>query len=290
MDGTADLQSVSKPQVYVAPDGAVAAGSPFYIAHYLATIKLRDICDYFKKCPMQKNTRGFIYINYNSSSTIIVTVATGGTFAVARIASLSNNMNFGNTCPILYNLSSATATATGSATGLALPASAVTLSITADVNGTPTAGTGLTPPQSFSRLLVPAYTPNPSADNFLIQKKTFRYFERITNKFRVAPNQSFNWTISNGIANPKKLIMQPVITNPTVSATKSDTINPFRSPFSNVPATTSLFAALKNLQITVGNVPIWNNPVSFSYDLFLQEMNKSGVDGGLDDITSAGLL
>jgi hypothetical protein len=55
--------------------------------------------------------------------------------------------------------------------------------------------------------------------------------------------------------------MQPVITNPTAAATTSDTINPFRSPFSTVPATTSPFAALKNLQITVGNIPIWNNPV-----------------------------
>ncbi|GMF34318.1 unnamed protein product [Phytophthora lilii] len=84
--------------------------------------------------------------------------------------------------------------------------------------------------------------------------------------------------------------MQPVITNPTAGATVSDVINPFRSPFSTVSATTSPFAALKNRQVTVGNVPIWNNPVSFGYDLFVQEMSKSGVDGGLDDVMSAGLL
>ncbi|KAL7679590.1 hypothetical protein Plhal304r1_c076g0163031 [Plasmopara halstedii] len=128
MGGSANLQAVSKPQVYVAPAGAVAAGSPFYVAHYLACIKLRDISDYFKKCPMQKNTRGFIYLNYNSSSTTLVTT-------------------------VLWNLSSG-ATTTALAGGLALPASAVTLTITADVNGTPTAGTGITPSQSFSRLLL----------------------------------------------------------------------------------------------------------------------------------------
>ncbi|POM75209.1 Hypothetical protein PHPALM_7725 [Phytophthora palmivora] len=197
-------------------------------------------------------------------------------------------MNFGNTCPVLWNLSSGVTT-TALAGGLALPASATTLTITADITGTPTAGTGITPSQSFSRLLAPTYSPNPSA-HVLAQKKTFRYFERITNKFTVAPGPSFTWTVSNGIANPKRLIMQPVITNPTAGATVSDTINPFRSPFSTVPATTSPFAALKNLQITVGNVPIWNNPVRFGYDLFLQEMSKSGCDGGLDDVTSAGLL
>lgn len=130
---------------------------------------------------------------------------------------------------------SSAVTKTALAGGLALPASAVTLTITADVNGTPTSGSGITPSQSFSHILVPTYSPNPSADHALIQKKTFCYFEQITNKFTVAPGQSFTWTGSNGIANPKRLIMQPVITNPNGDATVSDTINPFRSPFSQSP-------------------------------------------------------
>ncbi|ETM53601.1 hypothetical protein L914_02934, partial [Phytophthora nicotianae] len=123
MGGSANLQAVSKPQVYVAPAGAVAAASPFYVAHYLACIKVRDISDYFKKCPMQKNTRDFIYLNYNSSSTTLVTTGTAGAVSSTTIASLSNNMNFGNTCPVLCNLSSGV-TATALAGGLALPASA----------------------------------------------------------------------------------------------------------------------------------------------------------------------
>ncbi|KAF4027788.1 hypothetical protein GN244_ATG20573 [Phytophthora infestans] len=164
MGGSANLQAVSKSQVYVAHASAVTAGSPFYVAHYLACIKLQDICDYFKKCPMQKNPRGFIYLNYNSSSTTLVTP--GSAVAVAP----------------------ATTATTGSASGgLALPASAVNLTSTADVNGTPTAGTRITPSQSLSRLLVPNYSPNPSADHALAQKKTFRHFERITNKLTVAP-------------------------------------------------------------------------------------------------------
>ncbi|ETL41593.1 hypothetical protein L916_07472 [Phytophthora nicotianae] len=236
---------------------------PFYVAHYLACIKLSDISDYFKKCPMQKNTKGFIYINYNSSSTTITTNATG-TVAATNITTINNNMDFGNTCPILWNDLSAITTNSGAATGLAVPAS-TTLLVTADVNGTATSGSGISPSQTISRLLVSTYSPNPSADNALIQKKTFRYFERVTNKFTVLANQSFTWTVTNGIANPKKLIMQPVITNVTPgSSSLPDVINPFRSPFSTIPATTSPFAAL--------------------------QMSKSGVDGGLDDVTNAGLL
>ncbi|KAK1929590.1 hypothetical protein P3T76_014988 [Phytophthora citrophthora] len=87
------------------------------------------------------------------------------------------------------------------------------------------------------------------------------------------------------------MIMQPVITNVTPgSSSLPDVINPFRSCFSTIPATTSPYAALKNIQVTVGNVPIWNNLVNFGYDLFVQEMSKSGVDGGLDDVTNADLL
>ncbi|KAF4033654.1 hypothetical protein GN244_ATG14477 [Phytophthora infestans] len=128
---------------------------------------------------MQKNTRGFIYLNYNSSSTTLVTTGSTGAVAPASIASFSNSMNFGSTCPVLWNLSSG-ATTTALAGSLALPASAVSLKITADVNGTPTAETGITPSQSFSRLLVTTYSPNPSADHALAHKKTFRYFEQIT--------------------------------------------------------------------------------------------------------------
>ncbi|GMF34868.1 unnamed protein product [Phytophthora lilii] len=91
----------------------------------------------------------------------------------ATIASLSDNMDFGNTYPVLWNLSSG-ATATALAGGLALPVSAVTLTITADVNGTPTGGTGITTSQSFSRLLVPTYSPNPSADHALVRKKNIQ--------------------------------------------------------------------------------------------------------------------
>lgn len=293
MGSTANVQSVAKAQVFSAASGAVTAGAPLYVAHYLATIKLADICDYFKKCPMQKNTRGFIYVNYNSSSTTIVTNATGGVVTPSKITSMSTNMNFGQTCPIMWNLNSANGNAgysSSTGTGLGLPAAITTLTVTADINGTSTAGTGITPTQPFSRLLVPTYTPNPSADNALVQKKTFRYFERITNNFKVLPNQPFTWTITNGMANPKKLILQPIITNPNAGASVADTINPFRSPLTTIPATTSPFVSLKNLQLTVGNIPIWNNPVSFGYDLFVQEMSKSGVDGGLDSTPDCGLL
>lgn len=294
MGKNANVQVVAKPQVWTwaTGDGAVAPGGPIYVAHYLATIKLADVCDYFKKCPMQKNTRGFIYINYNSSSTTIVSKETGGIVGPTTVASVSNNMNFGNTCPILYNLTSAAITNNYTTrTGLAVQAAVTTLTVTADVNGTETKGTGLNPSQTFSRLLVPTYTPNPMADGALTQKKTFRYFERMTNKFTVLPNSSFTWTLTNGIANPRKLFMQPIITSWAKTGTvMADAINPLRSPFTTIPATTSPFASIKQLQVTVGNIPCWNNPIDFGYDMFLQEMAPSGVAGGLDDTTSSGLL
>ncbi|RAW30228.1 hypothetical protein PC110_g13414 [Phytophthora cactorum] len=160
--------------------------------------------DQQSEVPYAKEHSRVYLLNYNSSSTTLITDTSGGKINPAtNVASISNNMNVSNTCPILYNCSSATATAIGALTGLTLPASAVTLTITADVNGTAASRSGLTPNQTFSRLLVPTYTPNPSADHSLHQKKTFRYFERITNKFTVAPSQGFTWTISTGIVHPR---------------------------------------------------------------------------------------
>lgn len=131
--------------------------------------------------------------------------------------------------------------------------------VKADVCGVASGKSGLTPSQSFTRLVVPTYTPNPTADHALIQKKSFRYFERMTNKFTVQAGQGFTYTLTNGISNPKKLFLQAVISNPSlVNGGLPDVINPLRSPFTTIPATTSLFASLRNLQLTVGNLPIWD--------------------------------
>ncbi|RLN49923.1 hypothetical protein BBJ28_00015564 [Nothophytophthora sp. Chile5] len=293
----ANAITVAKPVVYTPAVGAFAVGASMYTAHYIATVRLADICDYFKKCPASKNVKGFIYLNYNSSATSITTNASGP-IAPPIIASMATNMLYGNTCPVLYNLVSGASNVTidpagafSAASGLAFNA-AGTITIRAGVDGTTTAGTGIGPSQPFTRLLVPTYAPNPSADHALVQKKTFKYFERMTNKFTVQAGAPFTYTLTNGIANPRKIFLQPVITNMTAgSAQYPDAINPFRSPFSTVPCTTSPFVAIKNLQLTVGNVPIWNNLVNFGYDMYVQEMMRSsGIDGGLDDSNKAGLL
>ncbi|GMF65228.1 unnamed protein product [Phytophthora lilii] len=300
VSGTVSNSSaVAKPQVYVAPaSGTVAVGEQLYAAHYVATIRLADICDYFKKCPMSKNAKGFIYINYNSSMTSMSTSASG-TFTPSNLTanSFQTNMAFGNTCPVLYNIASSSSGATIAPTGAFSATTGLNITgggsimVKADVCGVASGKSGLTPSQQFTRLLVPTYMPNPTADHALVQKKSFRYFERMTNKFTVQAGQSFTYTLTNGISNPKKLFLQPVITNPSLAGgALPDVINPLRSPFATVPATTSPFASLRNLQLTVGNIPIWNNPVNFGYDMYVQEMRDSGVDGGLDDDAKAGLL
>lgn len=263
--GGANVQAIAKPHVYVKPvgnSGSLAVGDVLYTSFYLACVKLSDICDYFKKCPMQKNTKGFIYLNYNSC-TVNMTYTATGALTPSNVSAISSNMNFGSTCPVMWNyasLASAAAvnTATGAistASGLSLPASAQ-ITVTTDNNGTSTDTVNLSPPQIFSHLLVPIYFLNPSADHALIQKKTFRYFERITNRFVVNPGA---WTVSNGIANPKKLLSQPIIVNATQGAT-TEVLTPFRSIWSSIPATTSPFCSFKNIQVTIGNIPIWNTP------------------------------
>jgi hypothetical protein len=293
MGSAANASAIAKPVVFVAdPANAVAVGGALYVAHFIASIRLADVCDYFKKCPMSKNAKGFIYLNYNASTTTIVLPNNSGVVNPTTVVSVATGMNFGNTCPIIYNTNPAsTGIAVAGYSGLSVPAN-TSLTIISDIDGTSVAGSGINPSQKFCRLLVPTYMPNPTADHALVQKKSFRYFERMTNKFTVAPNQSFNYTLTNGVANPKKLFLCPVITNPSLllNATTSDVINPYRSPLTTIPATMSAFASLKQLQVTVGNIPIWNSPVSFGYDMYVQEMRDSGVDGDLDDETKRGLL
>ncbi|KAG2773515.1 hypothetical protein JG687_00013460 [Phytophthora cactorum] len=90
--GSSNLQAIAKPQVYVKPvgtSGSLAVGDVLYTSFYLACVKLSDICDYFKKCPMQKNTRGFIYINYNSCTTNM-TFSSQAAMSPSNVSSISS--------------------------------------------------------------------------------------------------------------------------------------------------------------------------------------------------------
>lgn len=268
-------KNVGKPQVAVVSGAPVAAGSHSYTQFVLATIRLKDISPVLAAMPMSRNLKGFLYINYNSSST------TFSADTSAALTALTTSANAGRCCPVMIR-SDLISTSTFGTT-------ASTWEVAVELSGVATEQTTAQPAISYGRLVAPYFVANPQVDAALSMKKTFRYLERNVSTFDIAAGANTTVTLSPGIANPKRVLLYPYFTG---AGTTGGTMltNPLLSPFDATPATTSPFAALKDLQILVANQPMFQNPVSMDWDLFGQEVAQQGLDGGLDSQSASGLL
>lgn len=267
----AQAKNVGKSQVAVSGT-SVAANAHAYTQFVLATIRLADICPAVKAMPMVRNLKGFLYLNYNASTT---TLTFNGSAALSTVSTTSLS---GRCAPVLYNNS----------LGTQLAANNAVWEMEATISGVQTDLTAAAPQITYARLVCPYYEPNPMVDSALSMKKTFRYLERNVSTFDIVAGGNSTWTLSPGIANPKGLLLFPYFTG---SSTVSNLVsNPLLSVVDTCPATTSPFAALKDLQVMVANKPVFNNPVAYDADLFLQEIAQLGADGGLNDQFGSGLI
>jgi hypothetical protein len=171
-------------------------------------------------------------------------------------------------------------------------AAAGTWTFNAEISGTSSSSlSSVSPPFTNARLFAPYYIANPEVDRSLSFRKTIRDHERFVSTFEIGPNGNFTGTLSSGITNPKRVILLPTFKADGANTVSNVPTNPLLSPWSHEgTGGSSPFAALKDLQITVGGQPMWQGPVSFDYENFLQEVSQQGIDGGLVSQTSSGLL
>jgi len=258
----------------VTTDGATAAviaGQDMFVGFALATIRLKDISDVCSKLPLMKGMKGFIYVNYNAASTTFTGVS------ATPVSGLSSSSLYGRCQPC--NLNAFTSANSG------------TFTFTAEVSGVKsTSLTSAAPTFNNARLFCPYYVASPEVDRALSTKKTIRFHERFTTSFNIAANDNVNLTISPGITNPKRVILYPINTTGTGVFANYQS-NPLLSPWDSVPATTSPFAALQNMQLTVGGKQMWQSPVSMDYEMFVQETSQQGLDGSMvSETTSNSIL
>jgi len=267
-----NASNVGKSQVQVGT--SATAGDDTFVQFYLATIRLKDISDSIAKLPLVKGLKGFIYVNYNAASCTIAGSALVPT-------AVNPTPTYGRCMPAMLNWN---------ATDFSLGASGGCKFI-AEVSGVKsTVLTTPTPTQQNARLIVPYYNATPEIDRALSTKKTIRYNERFVTQLSIASGANVNQTLSPGISNPKRLILYPYFTGAGTSGVGAFAANPLISPFDSAPSTTSPFAAIKDLQVYVGNLPMYQSPITMDYDTYLNEQAQQGIDGGLVSQTSSGLL
>ena len=261
---------------------AIGAGTEKFCGFFLATIKLASISDFIAKAPLMKGIKGFIYLNFNSSKSVLVATGTAESNNDCSISSITNSAVYGRCCTGMLNLGS---------NGLKLSAGAIVdnLTFTADVSASAST-LGVAPMQSNAMLWCPVYQCTPQVERNLSKIKTIRYMERYVTEFSMTPTQSVNLTLTPGITNAKRLILYPYFTGQGNSGNTGFISNPLLSPLDSAPFTTSPYAYISQLQVTHGNKPLFNSPVNCDNDLFLQEISKQGLDGGQNIQLGSGIL
>lgn len=276
--GATGYKNAGKSNVGVA-SATNSVNSFLHTQFIMATVRVKDLFD-ISEFPLCKNIKGYMYLTFNSFQVQL----TGGLSGSGTIATVTSTPLTGLSCPfnVIYDSSG------GVQLSNAATSTAPVITITGTIDGTSTdalnsSGALLT----NARLLMPYYNANPRTDSALSKVQAFKTLEKIVNPFSLTASEVKNFTITVGVPNPRKLVLLPMYQNLGGSSYLS---NPEISPFDTVPATSSPFAKLDNIQIYIANKPLYQYPIQYDYENWVMNCVQEGANSGLTDEMTSGLL
>jgi hypothetical protein len=272
-DATAFLTVDQASQVGLCYHGRTAAAGNYYW-RYNAVIRLRDISDFFdNKVPLH---RGGVYrftINYNACNMTVTCSAVGGTLTPSVVVQTA-----GQTTPWVFS-SNALNNPNALLGARALPI----------VSGINISGASGSASISSCRLYIPLYTLNEAYEEQLLSlnpEKTIQYKDiyqyTISN---TAANGSFNALVTNGLAKPLTVILIPF------DSTGYSGVSSLTTPFSSTPSTTDPYMLVRNFNVQVSGINIFQQNVDFSWLEFQAELSKiNAVNGNCTPGLTSGLI
>ena len=245
--GASAMKQAGRSHAASLSGGSNTAGTVIYSACYMASVRLKDICD-IKDFPLTRNLKGFLYLSFNNAQVNLT-----GTVGSNLISAMSIVPLNGRTTPFLINNTASVGLVIAN-TATSAPVIQVTGSVDAQQVTDLVASSGCAPLMTNARLLVPYYKANPKADSALSQSsKFFTTLEKLTVPFTIPKNGAINYTMSTGVPNPRRLSLLPMWAN--LGGTLN-LANPESSPFDSSPATSGPFATLGNFQVYLANTPL----------------------------------
>lgn len=261
-----------------------------------AKLRLKDLSDYFNKCPLLKGSTMRFYINTNQAITNF-TIA-NGTMSSGQIVNLrqltinSVSVNGGLTNPLMVTSPSPCSG------GSSLSAGTYNLSVSIYKNNF-TAQTGAAGLQALPltavRLYAPIYKFNPLAEQrylSLTPTKKVEYNDVFQYQFSgIAPTTAFNFLVSNGLPNIQSVLVVPFIsaTSNGVAAAATNTTT-LLSPISSSGGTPDPIS-LSNFNILISGVNLFLNNEQYDYEAFNQELIcANSLNGNLTTGLTSGLI
>ena len=307
------LSTIAKSQFK--HDSGTGAARVYYWS-VLGKVFLKNLADFFDKIPLVKGAFLKIVLNTNTATTVVNHVAnscgtntnTGSLFLNAT----GNNTITGRTNPLMIAsangivLANSNVNAVTTVLGAPYANPLQTIANSADGNVWIGCGIGSVTIHSHkvdnailtqARIYVPAYTLNPTFEDQLLSLHPTKdvvyrdiYQYTITG---VTTGGSINQLLTNGISNPKALIILPFISG-TAGATgnaTTPTLSPYQSPFTSEPHTTSPYLSISDFNIQISGINLWNENKNMDWDMFLNEIKGiNAVNGGLTQGLTSGLI
>ena len=261
----------------------------------LATIRLKDISDFFAKIPLSKGLYLRFIINYNQPTHTIAVTTNGG--AITDIASTSNVITGGSSPLMLanggvagngfYSIANRCA-AIGDATYSFTLTSSVAKYTTANISH---------PTLSNVRLYVPSFQMAPQIEEeylSLNRVKTIEYTDIMNYSVNVSLSNgvgSVSSLLTNGLINPQQIIIIPYIGSASnYTANGSAAIQPYSSPFTSEPGLPSPGIQLSNFNILVSGVNVFTQSEIYSFSQFIDELSSAEcLNGGKSTGLTSGL-
>ena len=259
----------------------VVNGTANVVWEIYAKLRLKDLTEYFEKCPLLKGSTMRFLINTNQAEASITRGATGS------ITATSVSVLGGNTMPMMLSSQLAqTAQVAGGAVASDITQATITR-ISVDIyKGRQS---GHTTALSSVRLYAPLYRFNPLAEQrylSLAPTKRVEYNDVFQYQFdNISGGATFNFLVSNGIAD-----IQSVLVVPFVSPSANGNLNSLLSPYSSSGATPDPIP-LQQFNILLSGVNLFLENEDYDFQAFAHQLKSSNqLNGGLTTGLGSGLI
>lgn len=276
-----------------------------------AVVRLKDIADFFQKCPLLKGSTMRIYINTNQTyftlalNNSVYTSATSGVITGTGILALTSTptiLGGGGTNPVMVasmDLGQGLSPMVPPATTITQEALKVALSIVrTQFSGITTT---VAAPITSVRLYAPAYVMSPISEQrylSLSPTKKIVYNDIFQYQYSGVASGSFSFLVTNGIPNIRSVLVIPFLpkaSNGTAQTYAGTTVagvttSSLLSPFSTSGATPDP-VSLTNFQIQVSGKNLFNSNLQYDFESFVEQLVSSNqLNGSLTTSMASGLI
>lgn len=284
-----------------------------------AVVRLKDITDFFNKCPLLKGSTMRLYINTNQTYFTgamlpsVYTSAASGVILSSGISVLTSTptiLGGGGTNPVMV---ASMDVGQGSnpivpLTVTANPAAATTFAVGLSIVRTQfSALTTYSAPITSVRLYAPAYTMSPISEQrylSLSPTKKIVYNDIFQYQYSSVAAGSFSFLVTNGIPNVRSVTVIPFLPKAsngtaqtyntavggTTTAVSGTTVSSLLSPFSTTGGTPDPIS-LTNFQIQVSGKNLFNTNLQYDFESFYEQLVSSNqLNGGLTTSMASGLI